>query len=143
MQEFWIDNAARRRIAAHARGGDERVISSHADHRQALKFFTESGAGAPQTEFFLIESPPVMAERFLTGDTVPATGLYLVHHSAHRLPHEALLLRDEKFPRCAKCADRVEFELLKAVPGFDRHRDRIARLYELPAVDDNGADMAS
>ncbi len=72
------------------------------------------------------------------------TGLYLVHHGAHRLPHEALLLGGEKFPRCGRCADRVEFELLKAVPGFEQHRDRIAKLYELPVVEeDEAAGMAS
>ena len=58
------------------------------------------------------------------------------------MPHEALLLREEKFPRCAKCADQVEFELLRAVPGFEQHRDRIAKLYELPVVDEDDADAA-
>lgn len=80
-----------------------------------------------------------MSERFITGDPVPVTGLYLVHHAAHRLPHEALLLKDEKFPRCARCADQVAFELLKAVPGFDQHRNRIARLYELPVMEEGDA----
>lgn len=89
----------------------------------------------PGTEIFLVESSASMAERFSTGDKVPVTGIYLVLHGAHRLPHEALLLQAEQFPRCAKCSNRVEFELLKAVPGFDQHRDRIARLYELPVVD--------
>jgi hypothetical protein len=84
-----------------------------------------------------------MASRFATGDTVPVTGLFLVLHAAHRLPHEALLLRGEKFPRCAKCASQVEFELLKAVPGFEQHRDRIAKLYELPVLDeDESASLA-
>lgn len=83
-----------------------------------------------------------MSDRFYTGDKVPVTGLYLVHHGAHRLPHEALLLKDEKFPRCAKCADQVEFELLRAVPDFDRHRDRIARIYELPVTGDDEPGVA-
>lgn len=80
-----------------------------------------------------------MAVRFSTGDHVPVTGLYLVHHAPHRLPHEALLLMNERFPRCAKCADGVEFELLKAVPGFEQHRARIARIYELPVVEEDDA----
>lgn len=80
-----------------------------------------------------------MAERFATGDTVPVTGLYLVIHTAHRLPHEALLLQGEKFPRCGKCANQVGFELLRAVPGFEQHRDRIAKLYELPVLDEDEA----
>jgi len=80
-----------------------------------------------------------MGVRFTTGDKVPVTGLYLVHHAAHRLPHEALLLRDERFPRCGKCADQVEFELLRAVPAFDQHRDRIVKLYELPALEEDDA----
>ncbi len=91
----------------------------------------------PHAEIFLIKSPLIMAERFKTGESVPVTGLYLVIHTAHRLPHEALLLRGEKFPRCGKCQDEVEFEVLKAVPGFDQHRDRIAKLYELPTLDED------
>jgi hypothetical protein len=87
----------------------------------------------------LLKSPPIMGARFSTGDKVPVTGLYLVHHAAHRLPHEALLLKDEAFPRCAKCADKVEFELLKGVPGIEQHRDRVVRIYELPAMDEDEA----
>ena len=82
---------------------------------------------------FLVESPHDM-KRYRTGDTVPETGVYRVTHTAHRLPHEAVLVRDERFPRCAKCRDEVLFELAYAAPDlFDRFRYRV---YELPVAED-------
>jgi hypothetical protein len=45
------------------------------------------------------------------------------------------------FPRCAKCADLVTFELLHGVPdqpGYER-----LRLYELPELEDENQDAAA
>lgn len=75
-------------------------------------------------------------KRYGTGDTVPETGVYRVTHTPHRLSHEAVLLRGEKFPRCAKCLDEVLFELAYAAPDlFDRFEYRV---YELPVMEDEG-----
>ena len=73
-------------------------------------------------------------EQFKTQQLVPLTGLYRIVHRAHRLPHEALLLAGEVFPRCAKCNDQVQFELLTAAPGVKP--EKIARVYELPVLEE-------
>jgi hypothetical protein len=73
-----------------------------------------------------------------TGQQIPDSGIYRVTHQQHRLPHEVTLLKGETFPRCAKCGDMVEFELVQSVPY---HRDRTSfcvRLYALPDLDDEG-----
>ena len=72
---------------------------------------------------------------FKTGATVPESGIYRVFHTAHRLPHEVTLFRENMFPRCSKCKDEVVFELLHAASrtfAFER-----LTLYELPAMDDD------
>jgi hypothetical protein len=76
-----------------------------------------------------------MSERkyFTTGQKILESGIYTVHHSEHRLPHEVTLLQGEQFPRCGKCADRVGFELLCAAPEQDDSVFQI-RLYELPEI---------
>ena len=53
--------------------------------------------------------------RFKTGTNIPASGIYSVHHLAHRLPHEVTLLRGETFPKCQKCADAVTFKLVRVL----------------------------
>jgi uncharacterized membrane protein len=46
---------------------------------------------------------------------IPFSGIYLVRHKEHRLPHEVTLLKGQKFPVCAKCNSLVQFELLFGV----------------------------
>jgi len=53
--------------------------------------------------------------KFQTGHLVPESGIYGVTHAGHRLPHAVTICRGETFPRCAKCADLVLFELLHPV----------------------------
>jgi hypothetical protein len=52
---------------------------------------------------------------FKTGDQIEASGIYKVVHREHRLPHEVTLLRNETFPPCSKCKNKVRFELLRPV----------------------------
>jgi hypothetical protein len=75
---------------------------------------------------------------FNTGAVIPASGVYRVAHSAHRLPHEVTLLKGETFPKCQKCSDAVTFTLLRAIQYQDVVREFQWRvtLYELPVVDD-------
>jgi hypothetical protein len=78
----------------------------------------------------------VGAPTFKTGQQIPDSGVYKVIHQQHRLPHEVTLLRGETFPRCTKCGDRVEFELIHAAPY---QRDGTAfqvQVYALPDLDD-------
>jgi len=83
-------------------------------------------------------TPIVGAPPFKTGQQIPDSGVYKVSHQQHRLPHEVTLLKGETFPRCVKCGDRVEFELVHAAPY---QRDGTAfqvQLYALPDLDDEG-----
>jgi hypothetical protein len=76
------------------------------------------------------------AQTYETGDIAPETGIYLVVHSAHRLSHEAVVIKGQRFPRCQKCGDAVLFELLHAAPDLYSHTTKI--VYELPAAEDDG-----
>ncbi len=71
---------------------------------------------------------------FRTGQSVPESGIYRVCHGSHRLPHEVTLLKGQRFPRCAKCADLVEFEPVMLAPTMGDRRGQIV-LYELPEID--------
>lgn len=76
--------------------------------------------------------------KFKTGAVIPASGIYHVTHSAHRLPDEVTLLRGETFPKCQKCADAVTFKLVRELSYQAVIRElpwRLA-LYELPVIDD-------
>jgi hypothetical protein len=76
---------------------------------------------------------------FRTGDIISQSGIYRVIHRQHRLPHEVTLLRDGKFPRCAKCQDAVQFQLIKpvAMPELSREFSIRITLYELPVLDED------
>jgi hypothetical protein len=50
---------------------------------------------------------------FETGDTIPASGLYAIVRSAHRLPNAVFLSVGQKFPGCSLCAESVQFWLLQ------------------------------
>jgi hypothetical protein len=77
---------------------------------------------------------------FCTDEMVPQSGIYRVRHSGHRVPHEVTLLRDQYFPRCAKCETAVIFELVRAM--MDESETAILSpricLYELPVFEDDG-----
>jgi len=89
---------------------------------------------------FLIESAansmPGPRATFRTGEPIPESGIYRVVHQAHRLPHEVTLLRDQTFPRCTKCQDAVQFELVRAATEILNEHDFRVFLYELPEEDD-------
>jgi hypothetical protein len=57
------------------------------------------------------------------GETAPASGVYLVRHYQHRLPHEVTILKDEQFPRCRRCGPQVRFELLRDAVSLDDDLD--------------------
>ncbi len=92
---------------------------------------------------FLVKSASGKKRRhkhtFQTGESIPGSGIYRVVHKAHRLPYDVTLLRNETFPRCAKCKNAVKFQLIKAATGMLNERGFCVRLYELPEEDDSGA----
>lgn len=69
-----------------------------------------------------------------TGAPVPETGIYRVVHSTHRLPHEVVILRGQRFPKCQRCAESVLFELVHAAPDLFRHTIDIT--YELAVIEE-------
>ena len=77
---------------------------------------------------------PFLVHQYKTGDRVPETGIYNVTHDGHRLQHQAIIIRDEKFPRCAKCADAVFFELAYPVPALIE--SDLIRVYELEEAEE-------
>jgi hypothetical protein len=76
-------------------------------------------------------------KQYRTGDTVPETGIYTVIHTAHRLAPEAVLHKDEKFPRCAKCSREVLFELSRPAAGVSPRLQY--RIFELSELEDEAA----
>ena len=94
-----------------------------------------------RSSLFLVKSAPgkmVKSPKLHTDEIVPQSGIYRVRHRKHRLPHEVTLLRDQKFPRCAKCQQAVVFELVQAA-GLQEDITTKSRilLYELPVLDDD------
>ena len=72
-----------------------------------------------------------------TGAIIPVTGIYLVMHSAHRLPHEVIAIKGHRFPKCQKCSDSVRFELLHPAADLFQHVTEV--VYELPEIEDAGS----
>jgi len=75
-----------------------------------------------------------LAELYETGTVVPVTGIYRVVHSAHRLPHEAVIIQGQRFPKCQKCAHAVLFELMH--PASDLFQYKTDVVYELPEIEE-------
>jgi hypothetical protein len=73
---------------------------------------------------------------FRTGELIAKSGVYRVVHANHRLPHEVTLTAGHTFPRCAKCADAVQFELIHAATEMMHEHGFHIVLYELP-VEEN------
>ena len=67
---------------------------------------------------------------YKTGQSILQSGIYQVHHSEHRLPHEVTLLKDKTFPPCSNCKTEVEFQLLRRVNVEWNH----IILYQLPVL---------
>jgi hypothetical protein len=94
---------------------------------------------AKKSSPFLIKSATSsMREKrrtFRTGEPILESGIYRVIHKSHRLPHEVTLLQRQIFPRCAKCQDEVQFELIRVATELLRDHGFRVFLYELPAED--------
>lgn len=70
---------------------------------------------------------------FRAGEEIMVTGLYRVFHIDHRVRHEAILCAGGVFPRCSKCAEEVQFDLLAAAPQLQKDRNFSSlKLYEIP-----------
>lgn len=74
--------------------------------------------------------------RYRTGLTIPFSGIYLVRHKEHRLPHEVTLLKDETFPPCAQCDKAVQFELLMGISDLQLSPFRVT-LHQIPELEED------
>jgi CheY-like chemotaxis protein len=54
-------------------------------------------------------APRESHRKYRPGEIAPFTGVYRVLHLRHRPPHEVILTKGQKFPRCRKCGDAVRF----------------------------------
>lgn len=77
---------------------------------------------------------------YQTGQTVLYSGVYRVIHAGHRLPHAVTICKGESFPRCARCADAVTFELLHAADCPFSYEP--LHIYELHPVEDEQSPTA-
>jgi hypothetical protein len=49
------------------------------------------------------------SSRFVPGAVAPRSGVYRVHHYAHRMPHLVTLTSGTVLPECKRCGDKVRF----------------------------------
>jgi hypothetical protein len=70
---------------------------------------------------------------FKSGQRIPASGVYCVSHTKHRLPHEVTLVKDEIFPRCMQCGNVVRFRMLRAIKELNGLREKIV-LNAIPEI---------
>lgn len=54
-------------------------------------------------------------DTFKPGEYAPRSGMYRVVHYAHRIPHDVTVEEGGRFPKCARCAERVRFVYLQEV----------------------------
>jgi hypothetical protein len=54
-------------------------------------------------------------EELLPGELCTRGGIYQVIHQAHRMPHNVLVRKGDRLPRCTGCGQAVRFRLIKQV----------------------------
>ena len=47
--------------------------------------------------------------RLIPGEIAPRSGVYRVHHYAHRMPHLVTVTVGTILPECKRCGDKVRF----------------------------------
>jgi hypothetical protein len=77
---------------------------------------------------------------FAPGEKIPQSGVSRIFDGGHRVSHDVILLRDELFPRCARCEIEVKFRLIQAAPHIEDDSSLGNRkLFELPHPNENDA----
>jgi hypothetical protein len=51
----------------------------------------------------------IPSRRLEPGDIAPRSGVYRVHHYAHRMPHLVIVLAGITLPKCKRCGEKVRF----------------------------------
>lgn len=67
------------------------------------------------------------SSRFLPGAIAPRSGVYRVHHYAHRMPHLVTVIKGMTFPECQRCGDKVRFVPMIAAEPIETDVDLARR----------------
>jgi len=65
------------------------------------------------------------SSRFVPGAVAPRSGVYRVHHYAHRMPHFVTVTAGTVLPKCKRCGDKVRFVPMIAAEPIDTDVDFI------------------
>ena len=76
--------------------------------------FPQTGAEVPNLE---------NSSRFKAGQVAPRSGVYRVHHYAHRMPHLVIVLAGIVFPKCRRCGEKVRFVPMVASERIEKDID--------------------
>jgi hypothetical protein len=55
----------------------------------------------------------------MPGAVAPRSGVYRVHHYAHRMPHLVAITAGTVLPECKRCRDKVRFAPMIAAEPID------------------------
>jgi len=61
--------------------------------------------------------------RLRSGDVAPRSGIYRVHHYAHRLPHVVIIIGGTVLPKCNRCGEKVRFLPIVAAEPVESDAD--------------------
>ena len=54
---------------------------------------------------------------FRPGEVILESGIYeVVHHHGHRETHDAVMIRNNRFPSCEQCGEQVRFKMKRTAP---------------------------
>ena len=63
------------------------------------------------------------SSRFVPGTIAPRSGVYRVHHYAHRMPHLVTVTAGTVLPECRGCGDKVRFAPMIAAEPINNDVD--------------------
>ena len=67
------------------------------------------------------------SSRFVPGAIAPRSGVYRVHHYAHRMPHLVTITAGAVLPQCRRCGDKVRFAPMIAAESINQDVDFISQ----------------
>jgi hypothetical protein len=69
------------------------------------------------------------SSRFVPGAVAPRSGVFRVHHYAHRMPHMVIVLAGTVLPKCQRCGDKVRFTPMLAAEPINEDVDFLDQDY--------------
>ena len=96
----------------HARSSDHPISDFRFAAGSLLQFFVRLTGGQVDS-----------SSRFAPGTVAPRSGVYRVHHYAHRMPHVVIVIAGTVLPKCKRCGDKVRFVPMIAAEPMDADVD--------------------